>query len=264
MTLRRAGRRPGRPAGDVPGGAGRAEAAGLGPGPGRLRGRAGEGRAAGSTSGGRGRGLLLAASPGLADYAEAAGAGGRRGWRTRSRCRRRSGSSSGSTRSPSPSSRPTARRRATSGCSAWPPPPSEHGGRLDPAGGLPARAGGGPGVAARPGGALGAGGERFDPRTIRERIAARYPEAQPLPDRPELDRLLARGRAGRRLGRATGHLPPAGRAARGDLGLARRRSGGARTRGRGGRRGRSTRRWPRPGSSRSGSATPSATGRSWS
>jgi serine/threonine protein kinase len=34
-------------------------------------------------------------------------------------------------------------------------------------------------------------GERLDPRAIRERIAARYPEAEPLPDHPELTRLLA-------------------------------------------------------------------------
>jgi serine/threonine protein kinase len=33
-------------------------------------------------------------------------------------------------------------------------------------------------------------GERLDPRAIRERIAARYPEAEPLPDHPELARLL--------------------------------------------------------------------------
>ena len=33
-------------------------------------------------------------------------------------------------------------------------------------------------------------GERFDPPGIRARIAARYPEAEPLPDRPELDELL--------------------------------------------------------------------------
>jgi serine/threonine protein kinase len=32
--------------------------------------------------------------------------------------------------------------------------------------------------------------ERLDPRSIRERIAARYPEAEPLPDRPQLDTLL--------------------------------------------------------------------------
>ena len=33
-------------------------------------------------------------------------------------------------------------------------------------------------------------GERFDPKSIRERIAARYPAAGPLPDRPQLDQLL--------------------------------------------------------------------------
>ncbi|MFO0954692.1 MAG: BREX system serine/threonine kinase PglW [Isosphaeraceae bacterium] len=33
-------------------------------------------------------------------------------------------------------------------------------------------------------------GERFDPRAIRERVSARYPEAETLPDRPELDELL--------------------------------------------------------------------------
>jgi serine/threonine protein kinase len=32
--------------------------------------------------------------------------------------------------------------------------------------------------------------ERLDPKGIRERIAARYPEAEPLPDRPALDALL--------------------------------------------------------------------------
>ncbi len=34
-------------------------------------------------------------------------------------------------------------------------------------------------------------GERFNPGSIRERIAARYPEAEPLPDHPDLTRLLA-------------------------------------------------------------------------
>ena len=33
--------------------------------------------------------------------------------------------------------------------------------------------------------------ERFDPPAVRARIAARYPEAEELPDRPELDELLA-------------------------------------------------------------------------
>ena len=55
--------------------------------------------------------------------------------------------------------------------------------------------------------------------TIRERIAARYPEAQPLPDRPELDRLL--GEVGLDVAwdeRPGTYRRPIG-AARGDLGL---------------------------------------------
>ena len=140
----------------------------------------------------------------------AAGAGGRRDSRTRTRCRRRSGSSSGSTRSPSPSSRPTARRRATSGSSAWPPRRAST---------RPSRPGRSSTRAAwrRVGRCSSAWGrcrgwrQGFDPeRTIRERIAARYPEAEPLPDRPELDRLLGEVGLDVDLGRAVGR-PTAGR-----------------------------------------------------
>ena len=88
-------------------------------------------------------------------------------------------------------------RRTTSGSSAWPPPPATA---------PPCRPGRNstPG-AWRPTAPCGSAwgrltglevsdldrkGERFDPRAIRARIAARYPEAEPLPDRPELDDLL--------------------------------------------------------------------------
>ena len=103
-------------------------------------------------------------------------------------------------------------------------------------------------------------GERFDARSIRERIAARYPEAEPLPDGPVLEGLL------REVGlsvvwdetTSTFHRPsrasvPRRPRARPDP------IGSARTPGRDARRGTSARRWPRPASSRSGSGSRSAT-----
>ena len=104
-------------------------------------------------------------------------------------------------------------------------------------------------------------GERFDPPGIRERIAARYPEAEPLPDRPELDDLLREAGLDVDLGRDDDHVPAAGRVAARHVGFlaAARPPGPARRTGRGARAGRSTPRRPRPASSTSGCGSRSAT-----
>ena len=85
-------------------------------------------------------------------------------------------------------------------------------------------------------------GERFDPTGIRERIAARYPEAEPLPDRPELDDLLREAGLDVTWDDDDDHVPPAGRVAARHVGLvaAADRPGPARRTGRGGRARRST------------------------
>ena len=127
-----------------------------------------------------------------------------------------------------------------------------------------------PGLAARPGGVVRAGGwatrdrkgERFDARSIRERIAARYPEAEPLPDRPGLDGLL------REVGldvawdetTSTFHRPDERREA--TSGSTRPHRLSTHTGSRRPARDVSPR-WPRPASSRSGCGTRSATARSW-
>ena len=96
-----------------------------------------------------------------------------------------------------PESRPSAAARTTSGSSAWPPPPatappSRPGRNSTPGAWTPERALRlGLGALDRPGVSdLDRKGERSTLGHPRSRSPARYPEAEPLPDRPELDDLL--------------------------------------------------------------------------
>ena len=108
---------------------------------------------------------------------------------------------------------------------------------------------------------LGDGEDGFTIEQIRDRLRSRYPEAEPSAGSPGTRRPAAPGRPRCPLGRRDDGLPPPGRARSSSRRARRSRVGGPRRPRPARWRSRPT--WPRPASSRSGCATPTATAGSW-